>query len=270
LKKKRDKKDKSDKNNNLEHLDDDYKPESEKLVEQKMADIQARIESLDSKKEIDAKSIPKDLADLEKELEKERLEARTKGIKTSITGKNKYVTAKFKPELKNILPVWVDKPFYYITPNEKLSERRKLWQKEWADFFLQWANAKDKYIVEILLLQQEYPFKNPVINKQLKKDQLELIGDYLVEQGIGEWRNKKKTHLRVYWESLEETAETIFQWAFERGNRYLGIFDVLDSGQPFSELTQEEIYKCLIILVRVKKAEWADKKREMIYLLFPT
>ena len=188
---------------------------------------------------------------------------------TQIKSTTSPATAKFKPELKDILPVWIEKPYYYITPAEKFQDKRKLWQKEWADFLLQWANAKDKYVVEILTLQKEYPFKNPVINKQLNNDQLQLIGDFLTEKTEALWKNKNKTHLRIFWEPLEETAEKIYDWAFERGQKYIGVFDVLDSKQVFADLSSDEILECLIILVKEKKGEWADKKKEMVYLIFP-
>lgn len=259
---------KRDKNDN-DNLDEEYKNESEKLVEQKMDAIQKDLDVLEPKDKIDTTSIPNDLTDLQQEIIEEDKRKLTQKD-TSISGKNKIVTAKFKPELKSILPVWVEKPFYYITPNEKLKDRNLLWKKEWSDFLLQWANAKDKYIIEIILLQQEYPFKNPVIHKQLKRNQLEVIGDHLVLNKLGKWRSKNKSHIRLYWESIEETAETIYQWSFERGNKYLGVFDILDADQAFSELPKDEIYECMLILIRTKKAEWADKKKEMIYLLFPT
>lgn len=254
---------------NVENLPEDYKTEKEKLVENKMDEIETSLKNIEDHKKIDLSTIPEDLSQLELEIQQERAKSQTKPKTNKIVNKKTQVSARFKPDLKDILPVWIEKPFYYITPQEKFHERRKLWQKEWGDFLIQWANAKDKYIIEILTLQKEYPFKNPIINKELNNDQLELIGDYLTEKGEALWKNKNKTHIRIYWEPLEVTAEKIFDWAFERGQKYIGVLDILDSKEVFADLSTEEIKECLIILVKNKKGEWADKNKEMAYLLFP-
>ena len=258
------------KKQDVKQLPDEYVPEKEQLIESKMEEIETSLKKLDGKKDIDMSSIPKDLSQLEEEIEKEQKSKKAKINASKIKSTTSPATARFKPELKDILPVWIEKPFYYVTPAEKFLEKRKMWQKEWSDFLIQWANAKDKYLVEILTLQKEYPFKNPVINKQLNTEQLILIGDFLTEEGKGLWKNKNKSHLRIYWEPLEESAEKIYEWAYERGQKYVGVFDVLDSKQLFAELSIEEINECLTILVKNKKGEWADKKKEMVYLLFPS
>ena len=257
------------KKQNVENLPEEYTTEKEQLIENKMDEIESSLKNYNEKEEIDLSSIPEDLSDLELEIKKEQKGNKVQSTATHIKSTTSPVTAKFKPDLKDILPVWIEKPYYYITPAEKFQSKRNLWQKQWSDFLLQWANAKDKYIVEILDLQKEYPFKNPVINKQLTNDQLQLLGDFLTEEGKALWKTKNKTHLRIYWEPLEETADKIFIWAFERGQKYLGVFDILDSKDLFADLSSDEIHQCLLTLVNKKRAEWADKKKEMIYLLFP-
>jgi hypothetical protein len=253
-----------------ENLPDEFISEKDKLIENKMEEIETSLKKYEEKSELDLSSIPDDLSELELEIHSEQSQNIAPKNKTQISGKDSPATARFKPDLKNILPTWIEKPYYYITPSEKLLERRKLWQKEWADFLLQWANAKDKYLIEIITLQQEYPFKNPVISKQLTLEQLRIIGDFLEESKTALWKNKNKTHIRIYWETLESTADEIFSWAFERGQKYIGVFDILDAKQPFSDLPSEEIYECLVLLVKEKKGEWADKKKEIVYLLFPS
>lgn len=268
--KKKDEKDK--KKQNTDELPEDYKTEKEKLIENKMDEIETSLKKYEDKGETDLSSIPRDLSDLQKEIDQEHKQVpinETNKASSQIKSQVSPAIAKFKPIMKDILPVWIEKPFYYVTPAEKFQDRRKLWQKEWADFLFRWANANDKYVIEILALQKEYPFKNPVINKELNIDQLQLIGDYLVENNSGIWKTKNKSHIRIYWEPLEETAEKIYLWAFDRGQKYIGVFDILDSKQIFSELSTEEIYDCLLLLVKNKKGEWADKKKEMVYLLFP-
>lgn len=268
---KKEEEEKNKRTQNVENLPEEFKSEKEKLVENKMEEIETSLKKYEDQTKIDMSSIPSDLTDLEKEIKQEQVAKakKSKSKQTHIKNSTTQVSAKFKPELKDILPVWIEKPFYYITPQEKFQDRRKMWQKEWGDFLIQWANSKDKYIVEILALQKEYPFKNPIINKELTNEQLQLIGDYLTENGTGEWKNKNKTHLRVLWEPLEETAEKIYIWAFQRGQKYVGVFDILDSKEIFADLSSEEIYECLILLVKNKRGEWADKKKEMVYLLFP-
>ena len=244
-------------------MPDKYTSETEKLIEQKMDEIQDSVKKIDNEQQVDLSSIPADLSKLEKEIqfEKKKKVSAEKSAVTQFKSKESPATASFKPELKDILPLWIEKPFYYITPSDKFQDRRKLWQKEWADFLLQWASFKEEYVVEILALQKEYPFKNPVINKELSNDQLQLIGDYLIENNNGEWKTKSKSHIRVIWEPLETTADKIYQWAFNHGQKYVGIYDILDSKQVFAELSNDEIQECLVLLVKNKKGEWADKKK---------
>lgn len=240
---------------------------SDRLVEERMTELRRTTDRVSPEQQVDLSDIPEDLEDLQAEVEAE--DRADKRHKDRVTDKAGVVRARLKPAVKDILPVWVEKPFYYITPPEKMEARREQWAEAWATFLVQWADAKDLYIVEIIQLMQEYPFKNPVISKALGQDQLVLVGDHLVERGDARWRDDRKRQLRILWESEEETAEEVFQWAFDRGQRYVGVFDMLEAGQPWSVLPTEELYRFLVILVRKDKAEWADRKKEMIYVLFP-
>jgi hypothetical protein len=258
-----------DKEEETQESNEEYIHPSEKIVEKKMSEIRSKVNQIDPVKQVDISSIPTDLSDLEQEIQQEDAQKFEELKKTRIHGKKGIVRAKIKPEIKDILPVWVEKPFYYIKPPAKFTDRIEQWQDSWGTFLLQWADAKDQYIVTILDLMQEYPFKNPIIGKSLSKDQLESVGNYLVENKYALWKGKRKTHLRLFWEDQEQTAEVIFNYFFDRGQRYVGVFDLVDAKQTWSILPTEELYSYLIILVKNKKAQWADKKREMIYLVFP-
>ena len=242
---------------------------SEKLVQEKMKQLQTKADQINNPQKIDISTIPKDLSDLEQEIQQEDALKKQEDKKTRIYGDKGIVRAKLKPEIKDILPVWVEKPIYYITPPTKLPSRVQQWLEAWAPFLLQWSDAKDLYIVPILDLMKEFPFKNPVIKKALTKDQLIAIGDHLVTQKTALWKGKNKTHLRLFWEDPEQTAESIFQWTLAHGQQYVSTFDLIESKQPWSNLPSEELYEFLIILVKKNKAQWADKKREMVYVLFP-
>ena len=131
------KEDKQKKKQNTKDLPEEFKSEKEKLVENKMEEIESSLKKLDNKSNIDMSSIPDDLSKIEEEIKREtERTGQKKQKKQHIKNSSTQVSAKFKPELKDILPVWVEKPFYYITPQEKFQDRRKMWQKEWADFLI--------------------------------------------------------------------------------------------------------------------------------------
>ncbi|MFV2014715.1 MAG: hypothetical protein ACC656_04765, partial [Candidatus Heimdallarchaeota archaeon] len=54
-------------------LEDEYKPESEKLVEKQMKVISEKMDTLGVQGEVDTSSIPKDLSELETEIAHEQL-----------------------------------------------------------------------------------------------------------------------------------------------------------------------------------------------------
>ena len=60
------------KKQNIDDLPEDYKSEKEKLIENKMYEIESSLKKYDEKEEVDLSSIPSDLSELELELKKNR------------------------------------------------------------------------------------------------------------------------------------------------------------------------------------------------------
>ncbi|MCG3253556.1 MAG: hypothetical protein KAX09_06895, partial [Candidatus Heimdallarchaeota archaeon] len=103
-------------------------------------------------------------------------------------------------QLKEILPEWIDKPWMYVTPEHQ--KQLDSWCADWSNFILEYARINIKHIIHIEEERSEYPFRNKQAKKELDREQLQEIGDYIVAQEMGIWWDKKKIRLRLYWRTL--------------------------------------------------------------------
>ncbi len=168
------------------------------------------------------------------------------------------------PAVKKILPKWIEKPHRWVSPSPKQKELLAAWIKEWADFLLKWAEVTNHHIVRLLDLQEEFPFNNPIIKKKLSLDDLQLIGEYLVENGYAVWLSSRKDRLRVYWKTLEEFSDDIYEWAYSWGHEVVTLLDLVQANEPWSNLPRIDLKKIMELLVKTKRAEWASKKDKTV------
>jgi hypothetical protein len=179
---------------------------------------------------------------------------------------SKKPVKKISPEVREILPPWIEKPWRYITPNEE--EMRLKWLASWGDFVMDFAEATEEPMLKIRDIKNEFPFKNPIIKKSLSLEQLQDIGDDLEKREHAKWWDKNKRKLRLYWMTLSEVSDEIYDWAIDRGMLDLAVFDLKEAKQPWSKIPSNELYAVLIILVDSKNADWANKEKDAIRLRY--
>jgi len=146
--------------------------------------------------------------------------------------------------LREILPPWIDKPWMYITPEKP--EHLESWLTDWGDFLVDLCRVMVKHVVNLMHLR----------------------GDYLVSSERAIWWDPGRLRLRVYWMALEEWAEEIHQWAFNRGETVVTLFDLGNAGEPWSSLPLKELRAVCEILVKKGQARWLDDKKKSLEFKF--
>jgi hypothetical protein len=110
-------------------------------------------------------------------------------------------------------------------------------------------------ILHILYLRQTESEK-PFSNFDDRKKALEEIADELVTKEQAEWLSKTKEKLRVYWKSLDNWAEEIYEWAMEISPlEPILIFEIRESNREFSKLPSEDIVKIFRMLEKEKRGK---------------
>ncbi len=179
---------------------------------------------------------------------------------------SKRPVKKISPEVREILPPWIEKPWRYITPNDE--EMKQQWLASWGAFVMDFAEASKEPMIKIRDIKSEFPFKNPIIKKSLSLEQLQDIGDDLERREQAKWWDKNKRKLRVYWMTLSEVSDEVYDWALDHGMLDLAVFDLKEAKQVWSKIPSNELYVVLTILVDSKNADWANKEKDAIRLKY--
>ncbi|MFX0097541.1 MAG: hypothetical protein ACFE7E_07260 [Candidatus Hodarchaeota archaeon] len=228
------------------------------------------------------KKPPKEKIDKEKKIKEELKELReevetmvkadgvetieeTKTVQDSLEKQiPKAVAEEISLELEKIynLYEWVANPenvrWMYWMPSDK--EHIDSWRSEWADFLFQWSRAKILHIVTLVLLMGEHPFDK----LSPKVDALREIMKTLVEKDLAKFLDDKETRLRIYWRTLNEWAEIIYNWALNTGRMDITVFDIINDKKEkwgFHTLPAKEIRLIFGIMVGRGLARWMDEKR---------
>lgn len=196
---------------------------------------------------------------IERDLELLRTELR-------VVEPEKKVKEQEAARLRDILPSWVEKQWMYVTPT--VPDQFHSWSAAWGDFLLEFAEFKAIHVLNLLEIRKEFPFFNRIIKKKLSIDQLQQVGQTIIERDFGAWLDARKTRLRIYWKGLDEWSEIIYEWALRTGRETVTLFDLLNASEIWSTLSKEELNRILKILVTRKLAEWVGKEETTILFHF--
>ncbi|MFX0102630.1 MAG: hypothetical protein ACFFCS_23890 [Candidatus Hodarchaeota archaeon] len=162
---------------------------------------------------------------------------------------------------------WLDDmrfEFMYSAPKtSKKDEDYKEWIEEWSKVLFDFSRLMKNHIMYLQELLKLKPFS------ELRSRQQFIIefGDHLVKNELAKWLTKKEK-LRIYWKSLEEWADNIYDWAYNNAmTEPLFVYDLKESGQDFSDLPENEFSIIFKILESQKKARLvksSDKRMAII------
>ncbi len=189
--------------------------------------------------EQNAAQIEIELREIELEIVKER-EAVTKEISTYELLINDYPWLEEKRYI-----------FMYSIPNKKTDLKDyESWKNEWSKVLFDYARYA---ILHILYLRQTESMK-PFSNFEDRKQALEEIAEELINKEQAGWLSKSKEKLRVYWKSLDNWAEEIYEWAMEISPlEPILIFEIRESNKAFSNLPNDDIIKIFKMLEKDKR-----------------
>jgi DNA repair exonuclease SbcCD ATPase subunit len=237
----------------LQKLQDEEITEQEKSKEAKAEEIEARLDRIEdfltSKLGIiDQKEYEKNAQAIEEELEKIELE---------IVGEEGVAAKEVSTYelLLNDYP-WLEEKryvFMFSIPNKKTNLKDyESWKNEWSKVLFDYARYA---ILHILYLRKLHTIK-PFSNFENRDQALQILAQELVDRTQAEWLSKSKEKLRVYWKSLDNWAEEIYQWALEISPlEPILIFEIRESNKEFSTLPNEDIERIFKLLEKDKRGK---------------
>jgi hypothetical protein len=168
--------------------------------------------------------------------------------------------------VKAILPPWMEKAWRWVSPDDP--ELLEEWLKEWGDLVLSYSEALGLHIVKPREMLVTPPFKNPLVKRQLSIEQIHSVGDDLERRQLAKWWDSRKNRLRVYWLPLDEISDLIHEWALDGGRDVVTVFDLRNASEEWSSVPPKELRQLMEILVKNKRANWADKAQEAIEFVY--
>ena len=217
----------------------------------KSQDIEARLDKIEdfltSKLgEVDLKAYEQNAEEVEQEL---------KLIEREIVGEKGVISKEVSTYelLINDYP-WLEEKryvFMYTLPNKKQDLKDfESWKNEWSKVLFDYARYAILHILFLRQLESQKPFSN----FEERTEALKEIAEELVEREQAEWLSKSKEKLRVYWKSLDNWAQEIYEWAIEISPlEPILIFEIRESNKEFSNLPKEDIIKIFKMLEKDKK-----------------
>jgi len=198
--------------------------------------------------EIDQKAYKQNAVQIEKELQEIELEIiREKGVVAREISTYEL--------LLNDYP-WLEEKryvFMFSLPNKKTDLKDyESWKNEWSKVFFDYA----RYAILHILYLRKLEFEKPFSNFDNRNSALKEIAEELVNQEQAEWLSKSKEKLRVYWKSLDNWAEDIYDWAMEISPlEPILIFEIRESNKDFNTLPHNDIIKIFKILEKDKRGK---------------
>ncbi len=227
--------------------------EEETIEKLPSEEIEARLDKIEdfltSKLgEIDQETYKQNAVQIEKELQEIELEIiREKGVVAREISTYEL--------LLNDYP-WLEEKryvFMFSLPNKKIDLKDyESWKNEWSKVIFDYARYAILHILYLRKLESEKPFsKFDNRNSALKE-----IAEELVNKEQAEWLSKSKEKLRVYWKSLDNWAEEIYDWAMEISPlEPILIFEIRESNKEFNTLPHNDILKIFKILEKDKRGK---------------
>ena len=241
------------KNEQSSEVEIDENTETEEISLEKSRNIEARLDKIEdfltSKLgEVDSKAYEQNAEEVEQEL---------KLIEQEIVGEKGVVAKEVTTYelLINDYP-WLEEKryiFMYTLPNKKQDLKDfESWKKEWSKVLFDYARYAILHILYLRQLESEKPFSK----FEERAEALKEIAEELVDREQAEWLSKSKEKLRVYWKSLENWAQEIYEWAIEISPlEPILIFEIRESNKEFSNLPKDDIIKIFKMLEKDKKGE---------------
>jgi hypothetical protein len=143
--------------------------------------------------------------------------------------------------------------FMYSIPNKKTNHKDyESWKSEWSKVLFDYARYAILHILYLRKLESEKPFSK----FEDRHTALKEIAQELVDKKQAEWLSKSKEKLRIYWKSVDNWAEEIYEWAMEISPlEPILIFEIRESNKDFSNLPSEDLMKIFKLLEKAQRGK---------------
>ncbi|EDW02097.1 vacuolar protein-sorting-associated protein 25 [Drosophila grimshawi] len=135
-------------------------------------------------------------------------------------------------------------PFFTLQPHE---ETRQKQFKVWTDLFLKYLKHNNKFTLGIN--DQTSPlFCNESINRRLSPEFIQLILEQLQQTGHAAPLDKKRQEWQVYWHTLEEYGNMVYDWIQETGqtNSICTLYEIA-SGENTTQLEFHDVDEAVLL-----------------------
>jgi len=149
-------------------------------------------------------------------------------------------------------------PFFTIQP---VVNTRKKQLELWGELILDYSKHHKKYEFDLTEVAKTPLFNNTKINRKISGEGIKLIFEELVSQGNGEWQDKGKNRITIYWRRPEEWASLIYKWVASHGTltTVVTVSDLQEGEETekedFHKLETKILIKALEALERQQKAQ---------------
>ncbi len=197
----------------------------------------------------------------------------TEGTKTKPEKVEKKESKTENQEIKELsfedtLPAWVNKPWMFVTP--KKEAQKDSWVDSWKLVILDFSKFYTQHIINIYEVRKKHPFTHKDTKRSLKDDQLVFIIDKMQEEGLAKWLSSKKIRARIYYKTIEQWAEEIYNDLFESGKlvEVLTLQEFKLMNKEWSNLPDADFQEIFKLFVEAKKAKYVTKERDTIQFIF--
>ncbi|MCY3411317.1 MAG: hypothetical protein INQ03_06740 [Candidatus Heimdallarchaeota archaeon] len=196
-----------------------------------------------------------------------KIEENKHTVEVDTPSKQKVHEIDVKSIFESSLPAWVNKPWMYIQPGHVT--HLGSWKESWKSVILDYASKFNLHVLNIMELSSIYPFENSILGKQLTKDQLTVVIDEMVNQGLARWLDDYRILVRVYYKTLDQWMEILVSYLMTSGlaAEVITIFELQNMNKEWSTLPLEDFQQIFTKLVQLNRAKWADRNRDSILLV---
>ncbi|XP_015123747.1 vacuolar protein-sorting-associated protein 25 [Diachasma alloeum] len=152
-------------------------------------------------------------------------------------------------------------PFFTLQPHSETKEKQL---SAWTSLVLEFYKATKQSVLDVREIHATPLFNNAGIKRKLSADAVQLILDNLSKSGNASPLDKSKQRWLVYWHTLDEWGEIIYNWAQENG--FVGsVCTLFELTQGDNTVDQEFYGLDTEVVTRALKTLESQGKAELIF-----
>jgi len=128
-------------------------------------------------------------------------------------------------------------PFFTLQP---VLDTRKKQIELWCDLILDYVRHNKIYSWDINEAMSSPLFYNSRINRRLSKENILIMLDQIISRGNGEWENKDRSKILMYWRTPAQWGDLLYKYITERSMK--DVVCTLYELREGDEVSDQEFY----------------------------